>query len=93
MKDKFTSEFLANTDDARSGKLVDIQQRLDELQQNGMTATDIRAVLFNKMLDVYQVPSDHFLREIDTPDRIDDPNILLKLKQLGFTKKRRYQLH
>ena len=93
MKNKFTRESLANTDDAHSGKLVDIQQQLDELQQNGMTAMDIRTVLFNKMLDVYQVPSDHFLREIDTPDRIDDPNILLKLKQLGFTKKRRYQLH
>ncbi|GGE80220.1 MULTISPECIES: hypothetical protein [Pseudoalteromonas] len=93
MKNKFTNEFLANTDDARTGKLSDIQQQLDELQKNGMTAMDIRTVLFNKMLDVYQVPSDHFLRDSETPERIDDPTIVVKLKQLGFTKKRRYQLH
>ena len=93
MKNKFTRESLANTDDAHSGKLVDIQQQLDELQQNGMTAMDIRTVLFNKMLDVYQVPRDHFLRDSETPERIDDPTIVVKLKQLGFTKKRRYQLH
>ena len=93
MKNKFTNESLANTDDARAGKLVDIQQQLDELQQNGMTAMDIRTVLFNKMLDVYQVPSDHFLRDSETPERIDDPTIVTRLKQLGFSKKRRHQLH
>ncbi|WP_462168970.1 hypothetical protein [Pseudoalteromonas lipolytica] len=93
MKNKFTREFLANTDDAHSGKLVDIQQQLDELQQNGMTAMDIRTVLFNKMLDVYQVPRDHFLRDSETPERIDDPTIVTRLKQLGFSKKSRQQLH
>tara|TARA_B100000700_G_scaffold303696_1_gene375485 strand:- start:429 stop:710 length:282 start_codon:yes stop_codon:yes gene_type:complete len=93
MKNKFTNEFLANTGDARAGKLSDIQQQLDELQNNGMTAMDIRTVLFNKMLDVYQVPSDHFLRDGETPERIDDPAIVVKLNKLGFTKKRRHQLH
>ena len=93
MKNKFTNEVLADTDDARSVKLSDIQQQLDELQQNGMTPMDIRAVLFNKMLDIYQVPNDHFLRDAETPERIDDPSIALQLQQLGFSKKPRYQLH
>lgn len=87
MKNKFTNEVLADTDDARSGKLSDIQQQLDELQQNGMTPMDIRAVLFNKMLDIYQVPNDHFLRDAETPERIDDPSIALQLQQARFFKK------
>ncbi|MCF7500450.1 MULTISPECIES: hypothetical protein [unclassified Pseudoalteromonas] len=93
MKDKFTSALKVNADDACSGKLIDIQRRLDELQHDGMSATDIRTVLFNKMLDVYQVPNDHFLREGKTPARIDDPSIVTKLKELGFSKKSRHQLH
>mgnify|MGYP000492355360 CR=1 FL=1 len=66
MKDKFTNEFLANTDDARAGKLSDIQQQLDELQNNGMTAMDIRTVLFNKMLDVWQllILRNQFIEEV-----------------------------
>jgi hypothetical protein len=53
----------------------------------------MRAVLFQKMLDIYQVPENHFLRDSETPSRIDDPSIINKLKQLGFTKKHQYQIH
>ncbi|WP_404340616.1 hypothetical protein [Pseudoalteromonas mariniglutinosa] len=90
MKAKFTAQTVANMDDARSGTLKDIQQQLDDLQTNGMTSNDIRAVLFNKMLDVYHVPCDHFLRNRDTPRRIDDPKLITQLEQLGFTKKPHY---
>lgn len=93
MKDKFTTQFQAVADDTNSPKLVELQNRLDEIQSSGMTAMTIRDILFHKMLDVYQVPSDHFLRECETPQRIDDPSIINRLKQLGFAKKPRYQIH
>jgi len=84
---------MANADDIKSGKLADLQKRLDEIQSNGMTAMTIRDVLFQKMLDVYQVPNDHALRESETPERIDDPSIIKRLVQLGFQKKPQYQVH
>ncbi len=93
MKNKLISEALSVSDDTCSGKFSDIQQQLDEIQNNGMSALDIKTVLFNKLLDLYQVPSEHFLRKVHTPDRIDDPSIVIKLQQLGFSKKPRYQLH
>jgi len=93
MKNKFNPQFMANADDIKSGKLADLQKRLDEIQSNGMTAMTIRDVLFQKMLDVYQVPNDHALRESETPERIDDPSIIKRLVQLGFQKKPQYQVH
>lgn len=93
MKDKFTIQHQAVADDLQSPKLVELQNRLDEILNQGMTAMTMRDVLFHKMLDVYQVPSDHFLRESETPLRIDDPAIIVQLKQLGFTKKSSYQIH
>ncbi len=93
MKDKFATQFQAVADDTNSPKLVELQNRLDEMQSNGMAAMTMRSVLFQKMLDVYQVPSNHFLRESETPQRIDDPSIILRLKQLGFAKKPSYQIH
>jgi len=84
---------MANADDTQSGKLADLQNRLDEIQNNGMTAMTIRDVLFQKMLDMYQVPNDHALRESETPERIDDPSIIKRLIQLGFEKKPAYQIH
>lgn len=84
---------MANADDIKSGKLADLQKRLDEIQSNGMTAMTIRDVLFQKMLDVYQVPNDHALRESETPERIDDPSIIKRLIELGFQKKPQYQVH
>lgn len=93
MKNKFNPQFMANADDIKSGKLADLQKRLDEIQSNGMTAMTIRDVLFQKMLDVYQVPNDHALRESETPERIDDPSIIKRLIELGFQKKPQYQVH
>jgi len=93
MKDKFSIQFQAVADDSKSSKLVELQNRLDEMHNNGMTAMTMRDVLFQKMLDFYQVPSDHFLRESETPQRIDDPSIINRLKQLGFVKKPSYQIH
>lgn len=93
MKNKFNPQLSANADDIKSGKLADLQKRLDEIQSNGMTAMTIRDVLFQKMLDVYQVPNDHALRESETPERIDDPSIIKRLIELGFQKKPQYQVH
>ena len=93
MKNKFNPQFMANADDIKSGKLADLQKRLDEIQSNGMTTMTIRDVLFQKMLDVYQVPNDHALRESETPERIDDPSIIKRLIELGFQKKPQYQVH
>lgn len=93
MKNKFPSQFQAVADDVKSPKLLELQSRLDELQRTGMTAMTIRAILFQKMLDVYQVPSDHFLRDSETPNRIDDPSLLSRLKKLGFSKKTQHQIH
>ena len=80
-------------DDLTNSKLVELQNRLDEIQRSGMTALTMRAVLFQKMLDVYQVPEDHFLRDSEIPQRIDDPSIINRLEQLGFSKKQQYQIH
>ncbi|MFY8326144.1 hypothetical protein [Pseudoalteromonas sp. ZZD1] len=93
MKYKLSLQFTAVADDSKTSKLVELQNRLDEMQNNGMTAMTMRDVLFHKMLDVYQVPSDHFLRKSETPHRIDDPSIINRLKQLGFVKKPSYQIH
>ncbi|MDN3378130.1 MULTISPECIES: hypothetical protein [unclassified Pseudoalteromonas] len=93
MKYKLSLQFSAVADDSKTSKLVELQNRLDEMQNNGMTAMTMRDVLFHKMLDVYQVPSDHFLRKSETPQRIDDPSIINRLKQLGFVKKPSYQIH
>ncbi|KPH63982.1 hypothetical protein AMS58_01535 [Pseudoalteromonas porphyrae] len=93
MKNKFPSQFQAVADDVKSPRLMELQNRLDELQRNGMTAVTIRTILFQKMLDAYQVPSDHFLRDSETPNRIDDPSLLSSLKKLGFSKKPQHQIH
>ncbi|CAM4069902.1 hypothetical protein [Pseudoalteromonas ostreae] len=93
MKNKFATQFQTRTDDGNNPKLVELQNRLDEIQRTGMTALAMRAMLFQKMLDIYQVPENHFLRDSETPNRIDDPSIIKKLKQLGFTKKHQHQIH
>ncbi|BDF94951.1 MULTISPECIES: hypothetical protein [Pseudoalteromonas] len=93
MKNKFATKFQAVADDLTNPKLVELQNRLDEIQRNGMTALTMRAVLFQKMLDAYQVPEDHFLRDSETPNRIDDPSIINRLEQLGFSKKQQHQIH
>ena len=66
MKNKFATQFQTVADDVNNPKLVELQNRLDEIQRNGMTALTIRAVLFQKMLDIYQVPENHFLRDSET---------------------------
>lgn len=48
MKDKFSIQFQAVADDSKSSKLVELQNRLDEMHNNGMTAMTMRDVLFQK---------------------------------------------
>ena len=86
-KNKAEENFSAVVDDIKAGPFLDLQSRLDELQDNGMTALTIRTVLFNKMLDMHSVPEAHFLRKESTPSRLDDPRILETLNDLGFYKK------
>ncbi|MCF6434749.1 hypothetical protein [Pseudoalteromonas sp. MMG022] len=94
LKTKQVNHFAAVVDDVKAGPLSELQNRLDEIQDNGMTALAIRNVLFNKMLDLHNVPNDHFLRDEDTPSRIDDPALLIeKLNDLGFYRKGNGALH
>ena len=86
-KNKAEENFSAVVDDIKAGPFLDLQSRLDELQDNGMTALTIRTVLFNKILDMHRVPEDHFLRKESTPSRLDDPKIIETLNDLGFYKK------
>ncbi|MFC0116608.1 hypothetical protein [Pseudoalteromonas xiamenensis] len=92
-KSKSTLSLTAVVDDVKASPFTDIQKQLDLLQDNGMTALDIRNVLFHKMLDLHAVPKDHFLRDADTPERLDDPAILTTLNELGFHRKARYPVH
>ncbi|WP_158681445.1 hypothetical protein [Pseudoalteromonas sp. T1lg88] len=55
-----------------------------------MTPQYMRYVLFQKMLDVYQVPKDHAMRTKSTPTRLDDPDLIGKLKEMGFAKAKTY---
>jgi hypothetical protein len=80
-------------DDVNARPFTDIQEQLDRLQDGGMTALDIRNILFHKMLDMHSVPKDHFLRDTDTPERLDDPALFVRLNELGFYKKRSHQVH
>lgn len=88
-KNKAELHFSAVVDDAKASPFLDLQSRLDELQNNGMTALTIRTVLFNKMLDMHSVPADHFLRRESAPTRLDDPKIIETLNELGFYKQRK----
>jgi len=74
-------------------QLRDVQQKLDELQDAGLTPEKLRSLLFHKMLDFYQVPRNHFLRESETPERLDDPSLVTRLTELGFAKRNCVSLH
>ena len=93
LKTKPVNQFSAVVDDVKAGPFSDLQNRLDELQDNGMTALTIRGILFNKMLDLHSVPADHFLRKQATPNRLDDPAIIETLNELGFFRKKRNIVH
>jgi hypothetical protein len=93
LKTKQLNHFAAVVDDVKAGPFSDLQNRLDEIQDNGMTALTIRNILFHKMLDLHNVPSDHFLRDQDTPSRLDDPSLVEKLNGLGFYRKQRSAMH
>ncbi|MFY8273159.1 hypothetical protein AAEU32_03400 [Pseudoalteromonas sp. SSDWG2] len=71
-----------------SQQLHDVQQQLDHIQDSGVTPQYMRYVLFQKMLDVYQVPKDHTIRSNRTPDRLDDPTLISQLKRMGFSKQK-----
>ncbi|WP_105201041.1 MULTISPECIES: hypothetical protein [unclassified Pseudoalteromonas] len=71
-------------------QLQDVQLQLDSLQDAGVTPQYMRYVLFQKMLDVYQVPKDHAMRTKSTPTRLDDPDLIGKLKEMGFAKAKTY---
>ncbi|MCF2856249.1 hypothetical protein L1286_02115 [Pseudoalteromonas sp. SMS1] len=92
-KNKLNSYFPAAVDDVNAAPFSDIQKRLDDIQDSGMTALAIRNILFHKMLDLHAVPQDHFLRNESTPDRLDDPSLINKLNELGFHRTARRVMH
>ena len=71
-------------------QMHDVQQQLQSIQDAGVTPQYIRYVLFQKMLDVYQVPKDHTMRSNSAPERLDDPSLINKLQQMGFSKQKTY---
>ncbi|CAH9054508.1 hypothetical protein PSECIP111951_01050 [Pseudoalteromonas holothuriae] len=90
LKNKQVNHFAAVVDDVQSGPFSELQGRLDEIQDNGMTALTMRSILFNKMLDLHNVPDDHFLRNESTAKKLDDPSVLVeKLNNLGFVRKQK----
>ncbi|TMP27414.1 hypothetical protein CWB99_15570 [Pseudoalteromonas rubra] len=93
LKNKSASYFPAAVDDANAGPLAKLQAQLDAIQDSGMTALTIRDILFQKMLDMHSVPKEHFLRDQDTPDRLDDPAIIEQLNALGFYRTSQGQVH
>ncbi|KZN37795.1 hypothetical protein [Pseudoalteromonas luteoviolacea] len=92
-KNKLNSYFPAAVDDVNAAPFSDIQKRLDDIQDSGMTALAIRNILFHKMLDLHAVPQDHYLRNESTPDRLDDPSLINKLNELGFYRTSRRVMH
>ncbi|MBE0345988.1 hypothetical protein PPEP_a0986 [Pseudoalteromonas peptidolytica F12-50-A1] len=94
MKNKSNGQFSAVVDDVKAAPFSDLQDRLDAIQDGGMTALTIRSVLFHKMLDLHSVPSDHFLRDQEAPSGLEDPKMLIKkLNELGFYRSSASQLH
>lgn len=93
MKGKSALRFTPVVDDCQARPFADLQEQLDIIQDNGMTAFDIRSVLFSKMLDLHNVPKDHYLRDLDTPERLDDPSIIEQLNAMGFYRTRQYAVH
>lgn len=93
-KNKSNGQFSAAVDDVKAAPFSDLQDKLDAIQDEGMTALTIRHILFHKMLDLHAVPTDHFLREQETPSRLDNPKLIEKLNELGFYRtKSATQLH
>ncbi|KZN36913.1 hypothetical protein [Pseudoalteromonas luteoviolacea] len=92
-KNKLNSYFPAAVDDVTAAPFSDIQKRLDDIQDSGMTALAIRNILFHKMLDLHAVPQDHYLRNESTPERLDDPSLINKLNELGFYRTSRRVMH
>ncbi|MEJ6473151.1 hypothetical protein [Pseudoalteromonas piscicida] len=87
IKNKSNGQFSAVVDDVKAAPFSDLQDRLDAIQDNGMTALAIRNILFHKMLDLHAVPRDHFLRDEETPCAFEDPQKLVeKLNELGFVR-------
>lgn len=76
--------------DPDTKQLQDVQLQLDSLQDAGITPQYMRYVLFQKMLDLYQVPKDHAMRTKSTPTRLDDPDLITQLKEMGFAKAKTY---
>ncbi|BBN81145.1 hypothetical protein PA25_11300 [Pseudoalteromonas sp. A25] len=94
LKNKQVNHFAAVVDDVQSRPFSDLQNRLDEIQNSGMTALTMRSILFNKMLDLHNVPDDHFLRDESVPSKIEDPSLLVeKLNDLGFYRKQSGAMH
>ncbi|WP_462158707.1 hypothetical protein [Pseudoalteromonas sp. GB56] len=71
-------------------QMHDVKQQLESIQDAGVTPQYLRYVLFQKMLDVYQVPKDHMMRSNGTPERLDDPSLINKLHKMGFSKQKTY---
>lgn len=90
-KPSFT--FSAVVDDASASPFNELQSRLNDIQQGGMTALTMKTVLFHKVLDMHNVPSDHTLRQESAPSCFEASEIIKKLNALGFYKNKNPQLH
>ncbi len=55
------------------------------LQQN-RSGAELRAQLFNALLDQYHVPKDHTLRQESAPVRLDCPTLVHRIESFGFSK-------
>lgn len=86
-------QFKAVAADRQSDALIKLQQELDHIQNSGISPSQLRELLFQKMLDMYQVPQIHELRSQEVPSRLDDPKIKQTLNSHGFFRKSSNIIH
>ncbi|SFB91279.1 hypothetical protein [Pseudoalteromonas denitrificans] len=86
-------EFKPVAADRQGEALIKLQAELDYIQNSGISPSQLREVLFQKMLDMYHVPQSHELRAQEIPTRLDDPKIKQTLNQHGFYRKSSNIIH
>lgn len=79
--------------DCKSEDLITLQEELDQIQNSGISPSQLRELLFQKMLDMYHVPQSHELRAQKVPSRLDDPKIKQTLNSHGFFRKSSSVIH
>jgi len=92
-KETNKQEFKAVAADRQSDSLIKLQEELDHIQNSGISPSQLREILFQKMLDMYHVPQCHELRAQDVPNRLDDPKIKQTLNSHGFYRKASSVIH